>query len=240
MKYTKIKDIRVKFDELFNLEPVGIIDPNYTQYTSQPFFDAEDCNADIKEFLDKVFQDLAIDYSVTFTNEHNHVLYIEGVKFYIEVKRKSITFYTESKDFSFHKYRDRFYSIHLGQTLSTYKALVAFLEIIKEQKTAEKAEQDIKSKIEEFKEDIIFKYKWKEDSYNFENVFVIRYIPLNINILCKFINGCFDFVSYLHHEGETYYSGSEKLSIEEIKSEINYYQSLLDHESIIREKLLSL
>ena len=234
MEYKEIKQINVTFDQFFKLNDITLDNPNYTIYNTQAFFNAADCNGDIKEFIDRVFQDLPINYSITFTND-NHILYVEDVKFEVIVKKKSISFIRNI--IGFHRPQRNIYTIQYATTFANQKALINFLNEIHNIKIQEYNESLIKKKINTHDD---FEYKWCYTDYNDNKTYVIKYKPIGINIKCRIIQGCIEFVSYLKHEGEIWNNGDEELSISEIQAEIDYHQRLLDNEPIIREKIASL
>ena len=232
MEYKEIKEINVAFDQFFKLNEITTDNPNYTVYNTQAFFNAADCNADIKEFLEKVFQDLPINYSITFT-KGNHILYIEDVKFEVIVRKKSISFVRHLK---LHMNPTNIYTIQYATTAANQKALINFLYEINTIKINEHYESLIKNKINI--DD--FEYKWSLTDYSGNKTYVVKYKPIGINVKCIVIDGCVQFVSYLKCEGEIWNNGDEELSTSEIQAEIDYHQRLLDNEPIIREKLASL
>jgi uncharacterized protein (DUF1499 family) len=216
-----IKEINIKFDENFKLMPPTLQNPNYIQYNIDAYFDKNNCNEFIYDLIYKTFQN-HINYSITFSGNNECLLFVENVSIQILVKEKGLSI-------------DNIDYIQLGQKISTFNLLKSITNYVSDIKSKERNKLEIEEKTKSLNNTDDFEFRWE-----LNNNYVIRYKPLDINCLVEYKNGCINFISYLEHEGETYCNGDEKISINTIKANINYYQSLLDHEQIIIEKLTSL
>jgi hypothetical protein len=220
MEFTEIKKIRVQHDENFSMLPISIQDPNYTQYTA--YLTKADC--DLIELVNKTIQDY-IPYKLEKTNDtllkltiENHVINIE---FLFNIVKFSID--------------DFVYYIEFKKTLSTYKVLSGIFDLIFSKIKDLKIEEYNNRVLLKIRNSNDFEYRWANDKLKEE--VILTYKPFNINILCEIKDETISFISYLHHEGETYYNGEEKMSVNYIESNIRYYQKLLNEIIIIKNKL---
>lgn len=234
MEFTVTKTAKIEFDHIFNQTTTfNTPDANYDVINIKAFFDGTDCKQFIHELFQKIFQELPITYSITY-NSNEHVLYVEDEKFFIKTYKKSIVVYKKSNRFN----DDTIFKIQYAQNISTYNILSSIVSSLHTLKSSEYNDELIKQKVNS---SVDFEYQFASDDYwNNKKFYVLTYKPLKINIKCIVTLDCIEFVSYLHHYGETWHDGTNELSIEEIKNEIQYYQCLLDNEPIVREKVASL
>jgi hypothetical protein len=220
MEFVKIKELNFTFDRDFNYE-LKSDNPNYIHYNGYLDLISVDVLLDI---LDKTFQGIKYEISLkssTFSYL-NYNLNILGFDITIQISDKVIYF----RDIN----NRIFFTLSKNQKFSNVNILKDILDNLKVSKSKKYFINMINSIPE-------FEYKW---DYGNPNILEIYYRKLNINFIVDISTGKIEYISYLFHEGETYYYGDEKLTTDIIKSRIEYYNSLLSGEFDIKEILKSL
>jgi hypothetical protein len=219
MEFKKIKELNFTFDRDFNYE-LKSDNPNYIHYNGYLDLISVDVLLDI---LDKTFQGIKYEISLKSKySSYNYNLNILGFDITIRISDKAIYFNDINSR--------NFLILSKNQKFSNVNILKGILDNLKISKNKNYFINLINS-IPEFE----YKFDYNENP----NILEIYYRKLKINFIVEISSDKIEYISYLFHEGETYYCGDEKLTTNIIKSRIEYYKSLLRGESDIKEILKS-